>query len=267
MTSLNPTLTIGTQLIETMQRHSTSRATRRASARSSCSRRCTSRTRAQRLDDYPHRYSGGMRQRVMIAIALSCNPKLLIADEPTTALDVTVQARHPRPARGAPRRARDVDDHHHARHGRRRRGRRRHRRHVRGPDRRAGERARASSTSPSTRTPRRCSVRCRSSRAKARGEGRLTAIPGPAARPRRSAAGVPVRAALPVRERERLLHDVEPPELREIRPGPSRAHARIRRASARGRPWRRRHEQRRQARAAAPRRRAAEVVPGAAGAS
>jgi peptide/nickel transport system ATP-binding protein len=92
MTSLNPTLTIGTQLTETMKRHldlSGDAARKRAvelleevhipNARS-------------RLDDYPHRYSGGMRQRVMIAIALSCNPKLLIADEPTTALDVTVQA-------------------------------------------------------------------------------------------------------------------------------------------------------------------------------
>src|SRR5207248_9514872 len=92
MTSLNPTLTIATQIMETMQRHldlSRDEARKRAiglleevhipSAR-------------QRLDDYPHRYSGGMRQRVMIAIALSCNPKLLIADEPTTALDVTVQA-------------------------------------------------------------------------------------------------------------------------------------------------------------------------------
>ena len=92
MTSLNPTLTIGMQIVETMQRHldlSRDDARKRAIELLDEVRIPSAR---QRLDDYPHRYSGGMRQRVMIAIALSCNPKLLIADEPTTALDVTVQA-------------------------------------------------------------------------------------------------------------------------------------------------------------------------------
>jgi oligopeptide/dipeptide ABC transporter ATP-binding protein len=92
MTSLNPTLTIGTQLTETMKRHlelSGDDARKRAIELLEEVHIPNAR---QRLDDYPHRYSGGMRQRVMIAIALSCNPKLLIADEPTTALDVTVQA-------------------------------------------------------------------------------------------------------------------------------------------------------------------------------
>ena len=92
MTSLNPTLTIGLQLGETMQRHlglSRDEAKKRAIELLEEVHIPNAR---QRLDDYPHRYSGGMRQRVMIAIALSCNPKLLIADEPTTALDVTVQA-------------------------------------------------------------------------------------------------------------------------------------------------------------------------------
>jgi oligopeptide/dipeptide ABC transporter ATP-binding protein len=92
MTSLNPTLTIGTQIMETMQRHlDLSRDEARKRAIELLEEVHISNAR-QRLDDYPHRYSGGMRQRVMIAIALSCNPKLLIADEPTTALDVTVQA-------------------------------------------------------------------------------------------------------------------------------------------------------------------------------
>jgi oligopeptide/dipeptide ABC transporter ATP-binding protein len=92
MTSLNPTLTIGLQLTETMQRHlEISHDEARKRAIQLLEEVHISNAR-QRLDDYPHRYSGGMRQRVMIAIALSCSPKLLIADEPTTALDVTVQA-------------------------------------------------------------------------------------------------------------------------------------------------------------------------------
>jgi peptide/nickel transport system ATP-binding protein len=92
MTSLNPTLTIGTQITETLRRHlGLTRTAARVRAVELLEEVHIARA-AHRLDDYPHRYSGGMRQRVMIAIAVSCNPKLLIADEPTTALDVTVQA-------------------------------------------------------------------------------------------------------------------------------------------------------------------------------
>jgi len=92
MTSLNPVLTIGRQVTEMLEWHLKMDSQ-------------TSRKRAvdllglvgipeaeSRLDSYPHQFSGGMRQRVMIAIALSCNPKILIADEPTTAVDVTTQA-------------------------------------------------------------------------------------------------------------------------------------------------------------------------------
>jgi oligopeptide/dipeptide ABC transporter ATP-binding protein len=93
MTSLNPTLTVGTQIVETLRRHERlSKAQARSRARDLLGEVGIA-DAGRRLDDYPFQFSGGMRQRVMIAIAISCNPQLLVADEPTTALDVTVQAR------------------------------------------------------------------------------------------------------------------------------------------------------------------------------
>ena len=92
MTSLNPVLTIGRQITEALELHLrlTGREAERRAAELLALVGIPS--PQKRLDDYPHQFSGGMRQRVMIAMALSCNPDLLIADEPTTALDVTIQA-------------------------------------------------------------------------------------------------------------------------------------------------------------------------------
>ena len=92
MTSLNPVLSIGQQLTETICLHLGS-SQQEATARSlELLGMVGMSDAARRLKQYPHHLSGGMRQRVMIAMALSCNPKLVIADEPTTALDVTIQA-------------------------------------------------------------------------------------------------------------------------------------------------------------------------------
>ena len=201
MTSLNPVFTIGNQITEAVRLHQGLNKRDALDKAVEALKLVGIPVPERRVHEYPHQLSGGMRQRAMIAMALSCNPKVLIADEPTTALDVTIEAQILDLMRTLQGRAGHRHHHDHPRSGRHCRDGPQGRRHVRRQGGGAGAGGADFSPHPIIPTRKGCCSRCRAwTRMPAAPSSACRKIPGIVPQPVAPAHRLQIRVALPERD-------------------------------------------------------------------